>query len=168
MKKLVILAVVLLGFAATSFAQLSATANAYANIQASLSISKTADLNFGNIYSPVVAGGGTVAVAANSAGTRTVASGTVVLGTGSGASAKFTINGLPSTAPHIALTSNPITLTSGTNTMTVTLTSSEGGTIALGAGGSAVLYIGGVLTLAQNQAVGYYTNNTDLIVTTNY
>jgi hypothetical protein len=166
MKKLVILAVVLLGFAATSFAQVSATATATANIQTSLSISKSVDLNFGNIYSPVN-GGGTVTLAASSAVTR-AASANVVLGTGNGSAAKFQITGLPNTNPHVSWSLNPITLTSGVNTMSVTLSSSTGGTIALDASGNATLYIGGVLTLAQNQAVGYYTNNSDLTITTNY
>jgi hypothetical protein len=171
MKKLVFLAVVLIGFAATSLAQsASATANASANIQSALSITKNYDLSFGNIFVPAgTTTGGNVSLAATAAGTRTATAttGAVVLAPGAGSAAKFTIAALPTTGYTFSVPPGAITLTNTGalgGTMTFTLSTSPL-SVTTDASGSAVFYVGGNLTVAANQNVGYYSNTTDLTVT---
>ena len=179
MKKLIILAVVLLGSAATSFAQLTATAEITANIQSPTSIIKILDLNFGNIYTPVSTTLGTTVTAAVAGTVRVLPkegpnrSATVglMLGTGSGQAAKFTISGTPLTSVTMNLPStDPLTLYSGIDFMNVSvdytnLNNAAAGdvvTINLGASGLYTFWIGGTLHVAPNQAWGQYSNYTDL------
>ncbi|HNW54406.1 MAG TPA: DUF4402 domain-containing protein, partial [Bacteroidales bacterium] len=62
----------------------------------------------------------------------------------------------------------PITLTSGSNTMTVgTFTSNPTPTGTLTAGTQDV-FVGATLNVAAGQAAGVYTNATGLVVTVNY
>lgn len=173
MKKLIVLAVVILGFTATSFAQLSATASITANILPVISIQKINDLNFGNIYTPSAAG--TVEVLAQETPNRKALPTEMILGSGSGEAAKFTLTGVGSgIANHlVSFPNTPITLSSGSNTMNVVLTAyTAGGTVPAGTitidpSGLATFYIGGTLHINANQPFGSYKNTTDFIVTVN-
>lgn len=172
MKKLIILAVIILGLTATTYAQLNAIAQITANIQSPSSITKVLDLNFGNIFTPLTATGGTVSVAPIEGLNRTATG--VVLGTGSGQAAKFTITGTPLATVLLSLpTFTPITLFSGIDFMNVTLDYTNlssnpllvsGSTVSLtlDAGGTFTFWIGGTLHVSPNQAWGSYSNNTDL------
>lgn len=174
MKKLVILAVVILGFAATSFAQypLTATASATATIKEALTISKIVDLNFGNIFIPLAAG--TVTIEATAEGTRDLGG---LTGSGTGAAAKFAIDGTYGTNPKATFLPGPFLLTCGTYTMSFTPTyqDANGTTIISGVGagsgitldayGKATLYIGGALSVGSGQHAGIYKNLTALSVT---
>lgn len=173
MKKLILLAVVVLGFAATSFAQpVSATASATATIKAALAITKIVDLNFGSIYIPGYIG--TVTIDAVAAGTRTFNPNTNS-GSGTGAAAKFAIDGVFGNNPTVGFPPT-LTLTSGANTMVVTLACKNssagsiatGGTVTLDINGKADIYIGGELAMIANQPVGIYKDLTHLTVTVNY
>lgn len=169
MKKLILLAVVILGFTATSFAQLSATASITANILTLVSIQKVNDLSFGNIYTPSSAG--TVVVLAQETPNREASSG-LILGTGSGQAAKFTLTGVDSgIATHlVSFPNTPISLSSGSNTMNVVLTALPGTnprTITIDTSGLATFYIGGTLHINANQPYGNYKNITDFVVTVN-
>jgi hypothetical protein len=176
MKKLIILAVVLLGSAATSFAQLTATANITANIQSPTSIIKVLDLNFGNVYTPIASGttaavAGTVYVAPKEGPNRIATQG-LMLGTGSGQAAKFTISGTPLTSITMNIPStDPLTLFSGIDFMNVSvdysnlspsLVAGDIVTIPLSDSGLFTFWIGGTLHVAPNQAWGSYSNTTDL------
>jgi len=49
MKKLSVTAIIILGFLSTTFGQVSGTATASATIITPIAISKTVDMNFGNV-----------------------------------------------------------------------------------------------------------------------
>lgn len=188
MKKLILLAVVLLASAATSYAQLSAIAQITANIQSPSSISSVLDLNFGNIFTPIsivprdslgaatgtpsTAVSGSVTIPSKSGPDRFPTNG-IQLGTGVGQAAKFVITGTPDTWVLMSLpTFTPITLFSGIDFMNVTLDYSGLGSsslasgdkvlVPLDGGGSFTFYVGGTLFIAANQAWGSYANDTDL------
>ena len=114
MKRILLLtAVLLLTISALSFAQ-STTANATANVTATLSITRLSDLTFGNVNQ-----GQTVAVASNTAN-----------------AASFQITGAASTGTTLTLTF-PTNLISGSYTMPFTGAVPYYHTVA-GAGGSTV------------------------------
>jgi hypothetical protein len=164
--KLAVLTIALVTLTATTFAQVSATANASATVITPIAISKTIDMNFGNIaVSPTVAG--TVVLAP--AGTRTKTGGvTLPAVTGTVTAASFTVSGLGTSTYSITLPTT-ITLTgnpSGSMTLN-NFTSTPSGTGALTAG-SQTLLVGGTLNVSAAQAAGTYTNTADMTVTVNY
>ncbi|MFA5973635.1 MAG: DUF4402 domain-containing protein [Lentimicrobiaceae bacterium] len=166
--KLFAIALVVLGSAATSFAQVHATANASANIITPIAINKTVDLNFGNIS--VSNTGGTVILDPSLAGTRTATGGvTLPAVTGVFTAAKFVVTGLGTSTYSISLPAASISLSDGaSHTMSVgTYTSTPSSTGVLTAG-TQDIYVGATLTVAGLQAAGLYTNTTDLTVTVNY
>jgi hypothetical protein len=164
--KLFALTLALIAISISSFAQVSATATTSANVITPIAITKTVDLNFGNIaVSPTIAG--TVVLAP--AGTRTKTGGvTLPAVAGTVTAASFTVTGLGTSTYAITLPGT-ITLTgTPSGTMTVsTFVSTPSGTGALSAG-SQVLQVGGTLNVAAAQAAGVYTNTTDMTVTVNY
>ncbi|MCE5320546.1 MAG: DUF4402 domain-containing protein, partial [Bacteroidales bacterium] len=88
--KIFSLAIAIIGFSATSFAQVSATATATSTIVTPIAISKTVDMNFGNVA--VSSSAGTVVLA--TAGTRTATGGVTLPATsGTIAAAEFTVTG---------------------------------------------------------------------------
>jgi hypothetical protein len=168
MKKLSALVALVALFVAASFtanAQVTASASTAANIVGPIAISKTVDMNFGNLaVSPTVAG--TVVLAPNSSRTQT---GGVVLPviTGTVTAATFAVSGEAGTTYSITLPGS-ITLFSGANMMTVnnfTSTPTPTGSLATG---TENVNVGATLNVAAGQASGLYTNASDLIVTVNY
>ena len=126
-------------------------------------VTNTRALSFGRFVANT---GGTILL--NTAGARTSTSGVVLLAggtitsaafslteTGTGKSLGFTTIILPSTA----------TMTSGTNTMTVSNFVSDPANSVLGTGKTTVL-VGATLTVAPNQAPGNYSGS--FVVTVNY
>jgi hypothetical protein len=158
MKRLILVAVLLLTVSALSFAQ-STTANITANVNATLSITRLTDLTIGNV---------------NQGATVTIPS-TVV------AAAAFLVTGAASSATSVTVTL-PADLTSGANTMPFTGQIPRWNTVA-GAGtstafgaltggatptngtGNLWVYIGGGVTAALAQAVGSYTGAITVAVT---
>lgn len=140
-----------------------ATASADATIITPIAITKTADMNFGNIIAPTAAGTVTLGY------TDDVSSATVGFPSvpGTRTSARFNVTGANNTTFAIAFPAN-ITLTSGTNTMVITLSSQEGTASLLDATGTKQIVFGGDLAVAAAQATGTYVNATDFIVTVNY
>jgi hypothetical protein len=116
--KAIVTAAVVIGFTNSSFAQASATASASANIITPISITKTVDMNFGNVaVSGSVAG--TVVLAP--AGTRTTGgAGGVTLpsNTGTVSGASFNVAGQASYTYAITLPASCV-ITDGTHNMTV-------------------------------------------------
>jgi hypothetical protein len=168
MKKLSILISLVALFSIASVtvnAQVSATATTSATIITPIAITKTTDMNFGNVaVSPTVAG--TVQLATTSA--RTAGGGaTLPAVTGTVSAAKFNVTGLAGSTYSISLPAS-ITLTNGGNTMTVnafTSTPTPTGTLT---GGTQDILVGATLNVAAAQAAGLYTNATGLVVTVNY
>jgi hypothetical protein len=164
--KLILSVLVMCAFIIHSRAQTTATATATATIITPISISKNADMSFGNIA--VQAGtGGTVVLAP--AGTRTSTSGVTLPSTaGTVAAASFTVTGSGSLTYAITLPSS-VTLThsGGVQTMTAgsfTSTPSSTGTLS---GGTQDIAVGATLTVVAGQLAGVYTSG-NFNVTVNY
>jgi hypothetical protein len=164
-KIVTIVIIVLSAFAGSSFAQVSATANASVTIVTPITISKTVDMNFGNVA--VGATSGTVIL--TPAGTRSLTGGiTLPVVAGTVTAASFTVTGSTTYAFSISLPVSPITISSGANNMTVgtfTSTPTANGTLS---SGTATVTVGATLNVAANQAAGNYTSATPFSVTVNY
>jgi len=160
------LTIALLAITISSFAQVSATATTTATIITPIAISKTVDMNFGNIaVSPTIAG----TVVLTPAGTRTKTGGvTLPAVAGTVTAASFNVTGLGTSTYAITLPSTITLNGTPSGTMTVnTFVSTPSGTGALTAGAQ-TLTVGGTLNVAAAQAAGVYTNTTDMTVTVNY
>jgi hypothetical protein len=164
--KVIATAILMTGFVTASYSQATATATATATIITPISITKTADMSFGNLA--VQAGtGGTVVLAP--AGTRTSTSGVSLPATsGTVTAAAFTVDGTGSFTYAITLPSTAtLTRASGSETMTASsFTSNPSGTGALTAGTQDIA-IGATLTVAAAQVPGVYTSG-NFNVTVNY
>jgi len=164
--KLAFAAIALIGFSSSSFAQATATATATATIVTPISITKTVDMNFGNVAVQTATGG---TVIMTPAGVRTPSGGVTlpaVFGTVTAAS--FTVNGQGTYTYAITLPATATTLTSGANTMTATVfTSTPSATGALTAG-TQTLNVGATLNVAAAQGAGLYVSGTPFSVTVNY
>jgi hypothetical protein len=169
MKKLTkffLLAIVMLSFAASSFAQVTATATATATIITPIAITKTVDMNFGNVA--VSAALGTVVL--TPASTRSVTGGcTLPAVAGTVTAASFNITGLGLATYSITLPGAATTISFGAFNMTVdTWTSTPTPTGALSAGGAQTLTVGATLHVAGSQAAGTYVSAIPFSVTVNY
>lgn len=157
--------VLLLGSVTSSFSQVSANASVTVNLITPIAITKTVDMNFGNVA--VSGTGGTVVLAP--AGTRTSTGGvTLPVVAGTVTAASFTVTGLATYTFSISLPSSPITITSGGNNMTVGTFTSDPATTGTLSGGTATLNVGATLTVGASQAAGTYTSGTPFTVTVNY
>ena len=167
MKKLLVFAIVVLGFAASSFAQVTATASTTATILTPIAITKTVDMNFGNIaISPTIAG----TVVLPTTGARTLTGGvTLPVVTGTVTPATFTVTGDGTSTYSITLPGSAITLNGpASTTMTVqSFVSTPSGTGVLTAGTQTVK-VGATLNVGAAQGAGTYTNASSLFVTVNY
>jgi hypothetical protein len=162
--KLFAIAIAIIGFSATSFAQVTGHASTSATILTPIAITKNTDMNFGNVAINNTTG--TVILATNSA--RSFTGGiTFPVVTGTVAAAKFTVTGETNATYSISLPAS-VTLTNGANSMIVdAFTSTPSGTGALAAGTQEIL-VGATLNVGASQASGTYTNAADLAVTVNY
>jgi hypothetical protein len=151
----------------TSFAQATASATASATIVAPIGITKTVDMNFGNVA--VSSSSGTVVLATD--GSRSATGGVTLPATsGTVTAASFDVTGEGTYTYAITLPSTDYTITrvSGSETMTVnTFVSNPSGTGALTAGAQ-TLTVGATLNVAGSQVAGTYTNATGFDVTVNY
>jgi len=167
MKKLFItmsIAMVCVAFAKTTFAQVSATANASATIVTPISISKNADMNFGNVATDGTVG--TVILAP--AGTRTPSGGVTLPATaGTVAAASFAVAGSGSFTYAISLPAS-VVISSGANNMTVDTFTSTPNAAGILSAGAQTLLIGATLNLTASQASGSYTSASPFAVTVNY
>jgi hypothetical protein len=166
--KLGLLTIVLASFATGAFAQATATATATATIVTPISISKTVDMNFGNVAVSAATAG---TVVLSPAGVRTPTGGVTLPSTAVGTvtAASFTVSGTGTYTYAITLPSTATTITSGANTMTVsTFTSTPTPTGTLAAGGTQTLDVGATLNVAAGQAAGVYVSGTPFSVTVNY
>jgi len=149
-------------------AQETASATATATIVTPIAITKTVDMNFG-IISVQSTTGGTVVL--SPAGVRTP-SGGVTLPAGGGtstAAASFTVTGVAGYSYNVTLPSSALTITSGSNTMTVTdFTSNPAGNAGLLTGGTQTLKVGATLNVTAAQPAGTYVSGTPFNVTVNY
>jgi Mat/Ecp fimbriae major subunit len=147
LKALAASAIVATGFGATAANAATADANATAVILAPVTVTKTADLDFGTIA--VGTSGATVAV--STAGARTCGTGLVCSGATSAAA--FTVSGVTGQTVSVSLPGS-VSLTSGANTMSATLTSSAASIVL---DGTDAFTVGGTLTVSGTQAAGNYS-----------
>lgn len=138
------------------------TAVATATILTPISITKNADLAFGDVYPDAVATG---TVTVDPTGART-AGGGAALGATAGSAAQFTVNGEPNATYVLTLPAAPVTLTSGANTMTVD-TFVDDGIYTLDGTGAETVNVGATLNVGANQAAGTYTGNVTVTATYN-
>ena len=164
--KIFAIATVVLGFATTSFAQVTKTATATGTIITPIAMTNTGDMNFGNVA--VSAAAGTVVLAP--AGSRTATLGvTLPAVPGTVTAAHFDVTGTPNYTYAITLPTTATTVTSGSNTMTVTaFTSNPGTTGTLSAAGKQTIDVGATLNVGANQASGTYVSAIPFDVTVNY
>jgi hypothetical protein len=164
------LAIVMIAFSASSFAQLSATANATASatIIAPITLTRTANLDFGNVVTSPVAG----TVTLDPAGVRTAGGGAAVLAAqpGSVSVATFTVGGTVGWTYAITLPASVTIDDAGAGVaMTVdTFTSTPDATSIIPAGGTETLSVGATLNVGVSQVAGLYTSATPFTVTVNY
>lgn len=170
MKKLLLLAFVVLGISAVSFGQVgeTKTATSSATIVTPISLTKVTDMNFGNVAVNATAGG---TVVLTPAGTRT-ATGGVTAATalaGTITAAVFTVNGDNNHTFSITLPSGNHEIKHGTSdVMQVSaFTSTPSGTGTL-TSGTQTLQIGATLNVGAAQAPGLYTSTTPFEVKVDY
>jgi hypothetical protein len=168
MKRILIITCALVGMATAANAQATASATASATIITPIMITKTVDLDFGNVAVSGTAG----TVLMSPAGVRTPNGGvTLPAVAGTPAAASFTVTGEASYTYAITLPTAPLTITSGANTMTVDLftsTPSGTGTLSAGAPGTQTVDVGATLNVNASQAAGLYISATPFDVTVNY
>jgi hypothetical protein len=147
------LLVIGLAFTASSFAQVTATANASATIVSPIAIVKTLDMNFGNVAASAALG----TVVLTPASTRSATGGVTLPATaGTVTAASFTVTGTAGYTYAITLPVAALTITSGGPSMTVdtwTSTPTPTGTLV---GGTSTLTVGATLHVGANQAAGVY------------
>ena len=164
--RLSVCAVFLLAFSMKASAQSSATATATATIVTPITITKTSDMNFGNVAVQASTGGTVVMTAA---GVRTPTSGVTLPGAaGTVSAASFTVNGQSGYTYAITLPAS-VTLTDAAshsmNVSNFTSTPTATGTLT---GGTETLNVGATLNVVAAQAAGVYTSATPFTVTVNY
>ena len=155
--KVILLVTGLFVFAYNSNAQTTATATATATIITPISISKNADMSFGNI-AVQAATGGTVILAP--AGTRSSTGGVTLPSTaGTVAAAAFTVTGSGSLTYAITLPST-VTLThsGGVQTMSAASFTSNPSSTGTLSSGTQDISVGATLTVAAGQLAGVYTS----------
>lgn len=148
------------------FAQVTAIANSAATIVTPISISKTADMNFGNIA--VSTALGTVVLAP--AGSRSSTGGvTLPANAGTVTAAAFTVYATSAYTFTITLPSSALIIDDNNgNTMTVSAFTSNPTPTGTLSGGSITLSIGATLNVGGSQSAGTYTSDTPFDVTVNY
>ncbi|MEA1886577.1 MAG: DUF4402 domain-containing protein [Bacteroidota bacterium] len=158
-------AIIMVALSVNAHAQANATATAEATIVTPIAIANATDMNFGNIA--VVATPGTVVLAPD--GTRTP-TGDVTLPavTGTVTAATFDVSGQANFTYSITLPAGSITISNGTDNMTVdTWTSNPTPTGTLDGTGAQTLSVGATLDVAGGESSGVYTGG-PFTVTVNY
>ena len=163
--KLFALTLIMASFAVSAFGQSTAQATATATILTPIAISKTVDMNFGNLSASGTAG----TVVLTPAGGRSATGGVTLMPAGTVTAASFTVTGLIGTTYAITLPVSA-TIEIGVNTMTVdnfnsTPTVVAGGSLATG---TETLLVGATLQVGVGQVAGVYTSVTPFDVTVNY
>jgi hypothetical protein len=159
-----------------TYAQVTINSTASATIVTVIAMTKTYDLDFGNLAVTTVGGTCILAPVSGNNPTRTVTGGvTLPAFHGTPRAAEFTVTGVPSQLFTINIPSANLTITSGANTMTVNTYTTDQTVVTpgtswygtLGTSGT-TFHVGGTVNVAANQAAGLYQNLTGFPVTVNY
>jgi len=161
------LLIMIAGGSLSASAQSSATATASATIITPITITKTTDMNFGNVAVHATTAG-TVVMTPASARSST-AGVTIPATSGTVAAASFNVGGQASYTYAITLPNNVTIMDNSSNTMTVdNFTSSPSAIGTLSGAGTQTLTVGATLNVTGGQAAGLYTSATPFTVTVNY
>ena len=166
LSKIVFLISAMFLIAGSAFAQVTASATASATIFEPIAISKTVDMNFGNLA--VNATPGTIVLTPESGRTATGGVTFLPANTGTITAASFTVTGLADATYSITLPATPTIISKAGNDMTVdtwTSTPTPTGTLT---GGSETLNVGATLNVPASSPAGIYTSATPFNVTVNY
>ncbi|OJU09896.1 MAG: hypothetical protein BGN86_10210 [Caulobacterales bacterium 68-7] len=151
----------LLALAATPALAQSASGSGSITILRPLTVTKTADLQFGTVVRPST-GSGTAVISA--AGARSVTGGVAALSSGATPqAAAFTVAGEGGQSISVTVPSS-FNVTNGTDTLSVTTSNDLSGSAsaqtlsnAVGASGSLAVHVGGTVTVASTNSTGAYT-----------
>ena len=160
--------IAIMGISLGASAQESATATATATIVTPISITKTTNMNFGNVAVQSTTAG---TVVLSTAGVRSATDGVTLTGTpGTVTAASFTVNGQGAYTYSIMLPTADVTLSDGaSHTMTVnTFTSNPTALLGALTAGTQTLKVGATLNVGAAQAAGTYVSGTPFTVTVNY
>ncbi len=168
-------ALLLSGIATSASAQATASANANGSVTIfrPITVTKNADLKFGNIVKPG-AGSGSASVAADSGGALTVGGGVVDLASGDASSAaKFTVAGEGGQAFTLAV-ADSFSISNGTDSITVTTsqdvadgTQNLSGSLGDGADGTKEVHVGGSINVPSAISTGLFTGSFSVTATYN-
>ena len=164
--KIFALCLMMVVFASTTFAQVTASASASAQILTPIAITKAVDMNFGNLAVNATAG----TIVLTPAGTRTNTGGVTFLNGNNGTvdAAAFNVTGLANATYSITLPAGATTISYAGNNMTVdTWTSNPTPTGTL-TGGAQTVNVGATLHVPASSPAGLYTSSTPFEVTVNY
>ncbi|WP_276133480.1 DUF4402 domain-containing protein [Polluticoccus soli] len=169
--KLLVAVVAVMFFSADAFAQQSssASANTSATIIQPIAISKTVDMNFGNIAVHST-NNGTVVLGTNNSRSQTGGVTLPLATPGTVTSAEFDVTGAANYTYSITLPSTPVVLddNNGHNMNVTTFVSNPSPTGTLDANGEQTITVGATLNVTGGQAPGTYDSDQDFQVIVNY
>lgn len=162
----VCLFLLVIAFSAQGVAQVTASAGISATIVTPIGINKEVDLDFGNIAPGT--NPGTVMLKPD--GSRVISGGASLPSvTGTVSAATFEITGAPGYTYSITLPGEAVTLSNGTENMTVAqFTSQPAGNGMLGPSGSDEVAVGATISVGASQPLGDYLSNSPFPVMVNY
>lgn len=159
-------ALLLIGLSANASAQVTANATIGVTIVTPIGITKSVDMDFGNIAVGVATAGTTIL---STDGSRSATGGVTLPATnGSPKPAAFIITGADKYTYSISLPSSPIALTGTTSGVTVGSFKSNPNTIGALTSGTQTVTIGATLMIPASTAADTYKNSAGLSVTVNY
>lgn len=153
LRLVVVGAVAAASFATSAQAATTATGTATAEVLSSLTVTATADLQFGQIAANT---GGSVTVNADSS----VASSGALISTGTRSPAAFDVVGSPNAMVVVSLPTAAVNLTRSGGTETMSLggfNTNPNGAFQLDASGNGAFNVGGTLSVASGQVAGAYS-----------
>ena len=162
--KISAMAILACAFSVNSYAQSSADASTTATLVAPIAISKTEDMNFGQLAASGTAG--TVILDYENGVTKT--GGVKLLSAASVKTAVFDVSGEGTSGFSISIPSEITLIGSVSGSMTVDNFASDLGATSNLSGGTATIKIKATLNVPANAAAGIYSNASDLVVSVNY
>ncbi|MCM3875969.1 MAG: DUF4402 domain-containing protein [Thermoanaerobaculia bacterium] len=153
--------------AGSAFAQANTdteTANASARVVAAIALTKTADLNFGDVVASAAAG----TVVMSPAGARSATLGATLGNANGAAAAAFGVTGVAAATYAISLPGAAISISDGgANTMSVGTFTGSKATGTLSGAGADNFTVGATLSVGANQVAGSYTGTFNVSVNYN-